>query len=72
MNVQELIYFLKKLPNEMPVGLLDITTDDPTYMNYDLKKENLTIQDFSREYDGDVIGKMLFITFKNYLNENPI
>jgi len=72
MNVKELKEFLKDLPDEMPVGLLDMTTDDFTDCNYPVNKDNLIIDDCVKEEGEDVSGKMLFITFENSLNENPI
>lgn len=72
MNIKELKEFIKDLPDKMPVGLIDMTTDDFTDMNYPVKEENLLIEDYVKEEGGDIEGKMLFITFENCLNENPI
>lgn len=51
-TIKDLKKFIEvnNLPDDMPVGLLDTTTDDY----------------------GKAKGKMLFITFENVLNENPI
>ena len=73
MNVKELKDFIKDLPDEMPVGLLDVTTDDFQDTNYFIEKEHLLIEDYVRdEGDMEVGGKMVFILFENKLNENPI
>lgn len=63
---------IDKLPNDMPVGLLDTTTDDFSSINYGLKPDQFWIDDYVKEEDGDIQGKMLFIHFENKLNENPI
>lgn len=74
MNIGELKAFINdnNLPDEMPVGLLDLSTDDFTHGNYPVTKDTLLIEDYVKEEDGDVEGKMLFITFENSLNPNPI
>lgn len=66
------------LPDDMPVGLLDTTTDDTDDMNYSLSDENFQVEDYFSQEDegtdeyGKPRGKMLFINFENKLNENPI
>ena len=72
MNVKKLKKFIENLPDEMPVGLMDTTTDDFTDMNYPVREHNLMVEDCVKEEGGEVVGKMLFITFENCLNENPI
>jgi hypothetical protein len=74
MNIGQLKAFIKEknLPDDMPIGLLDLSTDDYTDGNYSITNENLLIEDYVKEEDGDVKGKMLFITFENSLNPNPI
>ena len=62
------------LPDDMPIGLLDSTTDDTEDMNYPLSDNDFVIEDYFK-YDDDSgvpLGKMLFIVFENKLNENPI
>lgn len=79
-TVKDLKNFLKlnNLPDEMPVGLLDISTDDTDDMNYSLSDNSFEIEDYYSEEDennndyGKPRGKMLFICFKNKLNENPL
>lgn len=71
MNIKELKEFIKDLPDDMPVGLLDLTTDSTDDANYPIYKENLLIEDCYNS-DEELAGKMLFITFENNLNENPI
>ncbi|MEM7487260.1 MAG: hypothetical protein AAF348_18785 [Bacteroidota bacterium] len=73
MKVKELKKYLEKLDDEMPVGLLDLTTDDETYMNYSLREEDLDVNDYWTDNSyPEPKGKMLFICFENKLNENPI
>lgn len=72
MKVKELKEFLNTLPDEMPIGLWDQSTDDFLDGNYPIKKENLHIDDWVSEEGGEAKGKALFITFDNHLNENPI
>ncbi|MBD8081109.1 hypothetical protein [Chryseobacterium caseinilyticum] len=76
-TVKDFKEILENLPEDMPVGLIDVTTDDTDDMNYPLGKENFTIEDYFRgdqtdDNYGTPLGKMLFITFENKLNENPI
>ncbi len=74
MTVGELRTIIKGLPKDMPVGLLDLSTDDAYSMSYMLKKEDFEIQDYyeDAETDNEPMGKALFICFDNKLNENPI
>jgi hypothetical protein len=72
MNIKELKEIIQELPDEMPVGLLDYTTDDFYDCNYNLKKEDFFIEDYVFDEDSEILGKMLFIGFENKLNENPI
>lgn len=72
MNIKELKEIIKDLPDDMPVGLIDATTDDFSDMNYPLEKKHFAIDDYVKEEGGDIEGQMLFIYFENKLNENPI
>jgi hypothetical protein len=72
MNIKQLKELIKDLPDDMPVGLWDITTDDFTDLNYSLTKESFMVEDYVEEENGDIKGQMLFICFENKLNENPI
>ena len=74
MNVKELKQKLENLPDEMMVGLLDITTDDRDDMNYFISDEDVFVDDCYKEDNetGEPDGKMLFIAFENVLNDNPI
>lgn len=72
MTVKDLKEYLKDKPDEMPIGLLDLTTDDFGHCNYPVNKDNLLIEDYVRDEGEEIAGKMLFITFENSLNENPI
>lgn len=74
MNVKELKQYLNELPDEMPVGILDLTTDDTYAANYPVNKKIMHIGDYV-DFEADeneVKGQMLFLTFENSLNENPI
>jgi hypothetical protein len=68
MNIGELKNFIKDLPEEMPVGLFDLSTDDYDYGNYKIENSNLSIEDFVTDPEGETKGKMLIISFKNKLN----
>lgn len=72
MNIKELKEVIADLPDDMPVGLLDLTTDDFHNCNYGLKKEDLTVGDYVKEEGDEVSGKALYLCFENKLNENPI
>lgn len=78
MNIKELKNIIKDLPDDMSVGLIDLTTDNTDDMNYSLKNENFEIDDYYHPDDegtdsyGVSRGKMLFISFENKLNENSI
>jgi len=73
MDIKELKEFIKNLPDEMPVQLLDMTTDDGNESNYGINTEDLIVDDYVKE-EGDIkaVGKMLYICFENKINENPI
>lgn len=66
MEIKDLKGFIENLPDDMPVGLLDITTDDDEQINYPLSADNLLIEDCT-DNDGEIAGKMLFICFENKL-----
>gem|GEM_PF-3129597 len=72
MNIGELKNFIKELPDEMPVGLVDLTTDDYDDGNYKIENSSLSIEDFVTEPEGETKGKMLIISFENKLNPSPI
>ncbi|BFP39525.1 hypothetical protein FGF1_03700 [Flavobacteriaceae bacterium GF1] len=74
MKVKDLKNYLETLPEDMPIGLLDLTTDDVDDANYPINESTLSIEDYVNfEVDkNEILGKMLFFTFKNKLNENPI
>ncbi|MFN8834456.1 MAG: hypothetical protein ACK50Z_04330 [Betaproteobacteria bacterium] len=71
-DIGELKNFIKDLPDEMPVGLVDLTTDDYDDGNYKIESSSLSIEDFVTEPEGETKGKMLIISFKNKLNPAPI
>lgn len=63
------------LPDDMPIQLLDVSTDDETEMNYSIAHRDLDVADYYDEPDNHNStpkGKMLYIQFVNKLNENPI
>lgn len=68
---------LKGLPDDMPVILMDISTDDVESCNYVFRNENVDIDDYyifdSEAYDrGEPSGKALYLYFDNMLNDDPI
>lgn len=78
MKIKDLKKIIQDLPDNMPVGLLDLTTDVSEEMNYSLSEKNFEIEDYYHEDDegidnyGVPRGKILFISFENKLNENSI
>jgi len=72
MNIKELKEIIKDLPDEMPFGLWDSTTDNFSDLNYSVSKDDFMIEDYVKEEYGEPKGKMLFLCFENKLNENPI
>ena len=72
MNIKELKEKIKDLPDEMLIGLIDDTTDDTEDMNYGLQDFDVAVDDAYNIDSGEKNGKMLFIHFKNKLNENSI
>lgn len=79
MTIGELKKYISdnNLPDDMPIGILDLTTDDTNDANYPFNEEVLMVDDYYNidefeEADYEPKGKMLFITFENKLNENPI
>ena len=74
MNVKELKEKLENLPDDMMVGLLDTTTDDRYDMTYFISDEDVFVDDCYKEdnENGEPDGKMIFISFENKLNEDPI
>lgn len=77
MNIRELKELIKDLPDNMPFGLIDGTTDDTDDMNYSVSKKDFIVEDCydndsESETYGEIKGKMLFLYFENKLNENPI
>lgn len=68
--------YLQGLPDDMPVILLDTTTDDEGNCNYHFTNQDVAIDDFYRRddyyMDMEPKGKGLFLYFENVLNENPI
>ena len=77
MKIKELKELIKDLPDDMNFGLIDLTTDDTDDMNYSVSKDDFNVEDcYDNDSDsetyGEIKGKMLFLTFENKLNENPI
>lgn len=69
MKVKEMIALLQKHDPEMRIGLLDLSTDNQTDMNYSLSEESFEVLDLVEEEDSPVIfGQGLFICFENNLN----
>jgi len=73
MKVADLKKIIENLPDNMNVGLLDLSTDNFSDGNYQLTEKDLIIEDYVKEEDDhEIAGQMLFITFDNKLNENSI
>lgn len=77
MNVSELIKFLSNYPGDMPVGLIDTTTDDEEEMNYPIDESSFEVLDWVSEETwergiDEPEKKGLFMLFENKLNPNPI
>lgn len=75
MNIGQFKKYIEQsgLPDEMPMGILDLTTDDPDDANYPINEKTIHVDDYVNFDQPDVIaGKMLYITIENNLNENPI
>jgi hypothetical protein len=65
------------LPDDMPVILLDSTTDNTDDMNYHFTNQEIDVDDYynngsEEALEGIPAGKALFLYFDNKLNENPI
>lgn len=56
MNVKSLKEFLKDKPDDMPIGLLDLTTDDMHDANYPVTEKTLHIGDYVKFEDADEIA----------------
>jgi len=68
-----MITLLQKHDPEMRIGLLDLSTDNQSDMNYNLSEGNFEVLDLVQDEDDiEIIGQGLFICFDNHLNENPI
>lgn len=77
MNIKKLKEIIKDLPDEMPVILLDETTSDVDYMNYQLADDSFQVDEYykldSEDHENGIpAGLALFITFENHLNEDPV
>lgn len=74
MTIGEFKKYIKdnNLKDEMPMGILDTSTDDFDDCNYPVKEDTLVVEDYVDAVDREVIGKALYLTFENVLNENPI
>jgi hypothetical protein len=70
MKVKDLKQLINDLPDDMPIVLIDLTTDDFNDCNYPVEKENFEIMDWTEK--GEPKGKALFLVFENKLNPNPI
>lgn len=73
MNIKELKEYIKDIPDSTPIGLLDLTTDDIYAANYPISEETLMMMEcVDMDDPSEITGNMLFFTFENSLNENPI
>jgi hypothetical protein len=71
MTIIELKQFIENLPNDAPVVLCDLSTDDPFECSYDLDIPSLDFSDLT-DHEDEPKGKGLIICFHNKLNPNPI
>lgn len=73
-RVGDLKKYLKDLPDDMPVILLDTSTDSVEHANYALFDDDVYIDDYYIEdaEDDTPAGKAVFICFENMLNDDPI
>jgi hypothetical protein len=72
MTVKELKQKLNEFPNDYPIVLLDITTDDSSSSLYELKNDNLEIINLYEQSNESKPITGIAITFENNHNENPI
>jgi len=77
MKLGEFRKITEDLPDDMPFGLIDATTDDTDNMNYAITPDMVEVGDcYDNDEDSETYGQpkgqMLFITFENQLNENSI
>ena len=71
MKVKDLKKILNQYPDDYPVILFDITTDDENYCSYSIEKEHVEELDLWNE-ERDETHKGVGVIFENKLNENPI
>jgi len=72
MKVKDLKAILETLPDDMPVALLDISTDSNTNVTYPITRGSIITKEFFLHPGGPVVGEALFMAFKNRLNPNPV
>lgn len=72
MNIKELKELIKDLPDDMPFGLLDLSTDDTDLMNYSVYKSSFDTVDWMEQDGVEPEGKAFVLCFINKMNENPI
>ena len=71
LKVNEVIEILKTMPQDAPLVLCDLTTDDEDAGSYNVTKESIEkVPGKNRETDKDC--DLVLITFENYFNDNPI
>lgn len=74
MTVKKLKEIMADLPDDMPVQLLDSTTDDDHACNYHIDDEDVFVVEGVKDLDDPESEKLEFlaIQFENKLNENPV
>lgn len=72
MKVKELKEIIKEMPDSMDVHLMDLTSDHPEDSVYTLSKGNFSVEKAFDITNDELEWDVLFITFKNKLNPNPI
>jgi len=75
-RVGDFRHYFDGLPDDMPVILLDVSTDDED-CNYHFTNEEIEINDYyilgsDDALEGIPAGKAVYLHFDNRLNENPI
>ena len=64
-TVKDLKGLIENLPEEMPVALIDSTTDDELESTYQINQNNFEVLAIESYPEGEPKGNALFIVFKN-------
>ena len=63
-TVKDLRKITKDLPEDMPINLLDITTDNIFDCSYSLYETDFSVDNYCNK-DEEIVGKCLWIAFEN-------